>query len=141
METEPPQAAPIPNGIAIAACLAAMIGMLTLGIVVFACEMSKPLAATVHNIGKIWMPGADGIGPYSGKETLALIAWLVSWPVLHFLLRKKQLWRFLARCFSPRRRRGDHVGVAPYLAPLCRQALIANRSCLTEDAEIDPIRD
>jgi hypothetical protein len=91
METEAPKAAPIPNGIAIAACLAAMIGMLTLGVIAFACEMSKPLTATVHNIGKIWMPGADGIGPYSGKETLALLAWLVSWPVLHFLLRKKQL--------------------------------------------------
>ena len=40
---------------------------------------------------KLWMPGAEGIGPYSGKETVGLIAWLVSWVILHFSLRHKQL--------------------------------------------------
>lgn len=82
---------PIPNAIAIAAYLSAMIGMLTLGIVVFASAASKPFEEKVHAIGKLWMPGAEGIGPYSGKETLMLVAWLVSWPILHFLLRRKQL--------------------------------------------------
>jgi hypothetical protein len=89
METEPPKAAPIPNGIAIAASLAAMIGMLTLGVIAFACEMSKPLTATVHNIGKIWMPGADGIGPIpEGNAGSTRVAghWRAS-----FLLHKKRL--------------------------------------------------
>jgi hypothetical protein len=83
--------APPPNGAAIAAYLSAMIGLLTLGIVVFASEASKPFAQTVHTIGKLWMPGAEGIGPYSGKETLGLVTWLISWLVLHFSLRNRQM--------------------------------------------------
>jgi hypothetical protein len=81
----------IPNGAAIAAYLSAMIGMLVLGIVVFASEASKPFAETVHAIGKLWMPAAERIGPYSGKETLMVLAWLGSWLILHGLLRQKQL--------------------------------------------------
>jgi hypothetical protein len=68
-----------------------MIGLLTLGIVVFACEASKPFAQTVQALGELWMPGAEGIGPYSGKETLGLVAWLISWLVLHFSLRNRQM--------------------------------------------------
>lgn len=82
---------PIPNGIAIAAYLSAMIGLLGLGIIVFACEASKSLTEDVHALGKLWMPGAEGIGPYSGKQTVALVVWLVSWIILHFSLRRKQL--------------------------------------------------
>lgn len=37
------------------------------------------------------MPGAAGIGPYSGKETLALMAWLGTWQILHYALRNKDL--------------------------------------------------
>ena len=37
------------------------------------------------------LPGAAGIGPYSGKETLALAAWLGAWLILHFALRGKDL--------------------------------------------------
>lgn len=93
-EHETPTRAPakiVPNGAAVAACLAALIGLLTLAIVVFACEASPAFSRQVHAIGKAWMPGAEGIGPYSGKQTLMLIAWLVSWPVLHFWLRQKEL--------------------------------------------------
>ncbi len=82
---------PIPNGIAIAACLSAMIGLLALGIIVFMCEASKPFESQIYALGKLWMPGADGIGPYSGKETVMLLGWLISWPILHFSLRHKQL--------------------------------------------------
>jgi hypothetical protein len=41
--------------------------------------------------GKAWIPGAQEIGPYSGKETTLLVVWLVSWAVLHFALRKRDL--------------------------------------------------
>lgn len=47
--------------------------------------------AWVHDVGKLWMPGAAGIGPYSGKETLALMAWLGTWQILHYALRNKDL--------------------------------------------------
>jgi hypothetical protein len=54
---------------------------------------SKAAEGWVFGFGK-WMPGATGtgpggsIGPYSGKETLALAVWLLSWAVLFGALRK-----------------------------------------------------
>ena len=81
----------IPEGIAVAALMAAMLGMLTLAVVNVFTAASPAFNTWVHNVGKLWMPGAQGIGPYSGKETLALIGWLGSWVILHFTLRKRDL--------------------------------------------------
>ncbi|AOK28569.1 hypothetical protein WS67_18155 [Burkholderia singularis] len=53
---------------------------------------SKAIEAIVYQAGK-WIPGATGtgpggsIGPYSGKEIIALAAWLLSWVILHSFLR------------------------------------------------------
>jgi hypothetical protein len=80
-----------PTGEAVAALLAAAIAMLTLALVNQLTARSDPFNTWVHGIGKLWMPGAQGIGPYSGKETLSVIAWLVSWAVLHPLLRAREL--------------------------------------------------
>jgi len=77
-----------PPGYAIAAYVSAMIGLVTLSAVNFFTEASKSFETAVFNIGKSWMPGAGGIGPYSGKETLALCAWLFSWFILHFFFAK-----------------------------------------------------
>jgi hypothetical protein len=60
--------------------------MLVLAIVNVATTASPVFNNWVHGIGKLWMPGAEGIGPYSGKETLSLLAWLVTWAVLHVVL-------------------------------------------------------
>lgn len=81
----------IPGGIAVAALMAAMVGMLTLAVVNVFTAGSKAFNVWVHEVGKLWMPGAAGIGPYSGKETLALVAWLGTWLILHFALRNKDL--------------------------------------------------
>ena len=83
--------APVPGGIAVAAFMSAMLGMLTLAVVNVFTAASKDFNAWVHGVGKFWMPGAQAIGPYSGKETLALIAWLGSWIILHVALRRKDL--------------------------------------------------
>ncbi len=80
-----------PNGAAVAATLSALAGMLALAAVVLACEASKAMTDRVHALGKLWMPVAEGIGPYSGKETVMLVAWLASWAVLHPLLRRREL--------------------------------------------------
>lgn len=77
-------------GAAQAAILAAMFGTLTIGIVNLGTEISDSFKKWVHGAGKIWMPGAEGIGPYSGKETLAIIVWLGSWFLLHQILKKKE---------------------------------------------------
>lgn len=80
-----------PGGPAVAALLAAALGMLTLAVVNVFTAAFKPFNAWVHEVGKLWMPGAAGIGPYSGKETLSLIVWVGSWIVLYFALRHREM--------------------------------------------------
>jgi len=80
-----------PNGSAVAAFLSAMIGLLTMGIVHTATDASTSFSNWVLMVGKLWIPNAQGIGPYSGKETFLLLGWLLSWAVLHLLLRKRDM--------------------------------------------------
>lgn len=84
------------TGEAAAALLAVVIGMLTLAVVNQFTAISPGFNTWVHAVGKLWMPGAEGIGPYSGKETLSVIAWLGSWAVLHSTLKTRELP--LSRC-------------------------------------------
>lgn len=81
----------VPGGVAVAALMAAMLGMLALAVVNVFTAASKPFNAWVHGIGKLWMPGAEGIGPYSGKETISLVVWLGSWVLLHYALRGRDM--------------------------------------------------
>lgn len=78
-----------PTGIAAAATLAAAIGLLLLAASHLVAEVTPAGKTWVQAWGKAWMPGAQGIGPYSGKETLALLAWLGSWLGLHLALRRR----------------------------------------------------
>lgn len=87
----PPAKTWVPGGVAVAALMAAMIGMLTLAGVNQFTAISKVFNVWVHGVGKLWMPGAEGIGPYSGKETLSALAWIGSWIVLHYALRDREL--------------------------------------------------
>ncbi len=80
-----------PTGIAVAALLSAALGLLTLAGSHLFAEVSPEGKNWVHAWGKAWMPGAEGIGPYSGKETLALLAWLGSWILLHLALRRRNI--------------------------------------------------
>ena len=79
------------SGPAVAAIISAMLGMLTLALVNLGTQASKAFNTWVHGIGKLWMPGAEGIGPYSGKETLSALVWIGSWIVLHVALRNRDL--------------------------------------------------
>jgi hypothetical protein len=81
----------VPSGIAVAALMSVVIGVVTLAVVNIFTTASPAFNAWVHSIGKLWMPGAQGIGPYSGKETLSAIAWLASWLILHYALRRREM--------------------------------------------------
>jgi len=83
--------APRPSGASVAALLAAAIGLLVLALVQVATELNASFKDSVFAVGKAWIPGAAGIGPYSGKETFMLVAWLGSWAVLHGVLRRKEV--------------------------------------------------
>lgn len=87
VEAGAPATAQVPGGVAVAALLGAMLGLLTLAVVNVFTAASQGFNAWVHGVGKLWMPGAEGIGPYSGKETLSLVVWVGSWILLHFILR------------------------------------------------------
>jgi hypothetical protein len=78
------------GGAAQAAMLSAMLGCLTLAVVNLGTEMSDGFKTFVHQIGKLWMPGAEGIGTYSGKETLMLSVWILSWLILGKILRNRE---------------------------------------------------
>lgn len=91
VDAKPDSSARVPGGVAVAALMAAMLGMLTLAVVNVFTTASKGFNAWVHGVGKLWMPGAAGIGPYSGKETLALVVWIVSWVALGAALNRKDI--------------------------------------------------
>lgn len=78
------------QGTAQAAVLSAMLGILALSLVNLGTVVSKEFESMVHNMGKLWMPGAEGIGPYSGKETILLAVWLLSWFLLQRILRERE---------------------------------------------------
>jgi len=80
-----------PSGATAAAILSATFGLLVLGIVQVATFLNAGFQATVHDIGRAWIPNADGIGPYSGKETLMLVAWLGSWIVLRLTIGRRNV--------------------------------------------------
>lgn len=80
-----------PNGGSVAAFLSAAIGLLVLGIVVLATELSVPARDFVFSVGQAWVPRAEAIGPYSGKETFLLVGWLGSWVALHAALRHRDV--------------------------------------------------
>lgn len=84
-------ASPRASGAAVAAIISVAMGMITLALVNLGTQASKAFNEWVHGIGKLWMPGAEGIGPYSGKETLSLVVWVGSWIILHFALRQRDL--------------------------------------------------
>ena len=80
-----------PSGPAAAAFLAGSIGLLAMALSHWAGEASPAIKTALQNLGNLWIPGAQGIGPYSGKETIGLVVWLVSWAILHYVLRRKQV--------------------------------------------------
>jgi len=70
-----------PDGALAAALLSAGLGVLTLGIVTCAAEAALGF--------KDWLKWDDTVGPLSGKSSVALIAWAVSWPLFHLALFRR----------------------------------------------------
>ena len=84
-----------PDGPAAAAILAAGIGMFTLGLFTVLSEAS----VGIHD----WLEGWEfdqGVGPLAGKTLVAVIVWAVSWIVLGFAWRRKdvnlKMWFWVA---------------------------------------------
>lgn len=71
-----------PNGEAAASILGAGIGLAIYGFTV-------TLAEAVAAVKTALTLNAD-VGPLSGKTTVAVVAWLVAWGVLHFFWKDKE---------------------------------------------------
>jgi len=79
-----------PNGPVAAALLAAGRAGAAVGVLVVLGEASE----AVHDALTV----SAGAGPLSGKGLGATAIWLVAWPVLHILLRRRELpWRATTR--------------------------------------------
>lgn len=84
-----------PTGEAIAALMSPMIGLLAFSIVTLLWEATRwdptrDFSPLLLRIGT-WIPYSDKIGPYSGRETILLFTWGISWLILHAVLRKREL--------------------------------------------------
>lgn len=73
----------LPNGPAAAAIVASGVGSLALGLLAVLNEASGAINTALRFYGPA--------GPLSGKTTLAVGAWLVSWVLLHLIWRKKEV--------------------------------------------------
>jgi len=78
-----PQQKNLTNGPAAAAILSAGIGSMALG-------LFTTLAETIGSVGKA-LNFYNPVGSLSGKTTLAVITWLVSWIILGSLWKNKQV--------------------------------------------------
>jgi hypothetical protein len=88
---------PATSGSAFAALISAGIGCWTMMVMHHLAETSPARDRFIWELGK-WIPGSDtgdklwgSIGSYTGKETMLLVSWLVSWIVLHNLFKSQQV--------------------------------------------------
>lgn len=73
----------LPNGPVAAALLAGGIGAAALGIITTLSEASASIASALN-----WY---NPVGPLSGKTTLSVVIYFVSWIILHNLYRGKDV--------------------------------------------------
>lgn len=89
--------APTTSGSAAAALISAAIGCFVMMVTHHLSDTSKAREKIVWAIGS-WIPGSHNpselwgnIGSYTGKETMLLIGWFISWAILYVLWRKKNI--------------------------------------------------
>jgi hypothetical protein len=91
------KSSPKVSGPAAAALISAGMGCFLMMVAHHLSDTSKAREKIMWAIGS-WIPGSHNnselwgnIGSYTGKETMLLVGWLVSWPILHFLWKNKNI--------------------------------------------------
>ena len=83
MEGNTRQQKVLTNGPAAAAILASGVGSLALGLFTCLTQALGPINAALSFYGPV--------GSLSGETTLAVVAWLASWGILHLLWKREQV--------------------------------------------------
>jgi hypothetical protein len=85
------------SGPAAAALISAGIGCFTMMVTHHLSDTSKDTEKLVWELGK-WIPGSQNtsklwgnIGSYTGKETMLLLGWLISWIILATIWQNKHI--------------------------------------------------
>jgi hypothetical protein len=78
-----------PSGPVAAVFIAAGIGSLAMGILVVANEVSADIQSFLRFDANFGI--GQGVGPLSGKVVLTVVAFVVSWVILHVALRGKEV--------------------------------------------------
>ena len=78
-----PVALKFKTGVIAATFLAALIGLLVFAVVNIAADVNSGFRTSITL--------NSGIGPYSGKQVFLIASWFISWPILHFLLRNRDV--------------------------------------------------
>ena len=78
-----------PNGPGAGGFLAAGVGSLVLGVTVVLNEVNDSISSFLR-FDQNWGVGS-GVGPLSGKAILATLAFAVTWVILHFVFRGKEV--------------------------------------------------
>jgi hypothetical protein len=78
-----------PSGPVAAAFIAAGIGSVVMGVLVVANDVSKPISDFLKFDANYGL--GQGVGPLSGKVALTVLAFVVSWVILHVALRGKEV--------------------------------------------------
>ncbi|WP_013325024.1 hypothetical protein [Gloeothece verrucosa] len=88
---------PVVSGPAAAALISAAIGCFTMMVIHHLSDTSKAREKMIWTIGS-WIPGSHNpspiwgnIGSYTGKETMLLVGWLISWVLLHILWKNQAI--------------------------------------------------
>lgn len=88
---------PPTSGQAAAALISAGIGCFAMMVTHHLAETSSEREKFIWELGR-WIPGTDtgdklwgNIGSYTGKETILLVCWLLSWTILHNLLKHRHI--------------------------------------------------
>ena len=91
------QSEPASSGSAAAALISAGFGCFVMMVTHHLADTSKAREEIILAIGS-WIPGSHNPSPlwgnivsYAGKETMLLVGWLVSWLILHFLGKNKEI--------------------------------------------------
>ena len=78
-----PVALKFKTGVIAATFLATLIGLFVFAVVNIAAAVNSGFGTSITL--------NSGIGPYSGKQVFLIASWFISWPILHFLLRNRDV--------------------------------------------------